>query len=863
MGDDRIIPAVGRLGARDRRYAQTANDGKGGVPPGVTTFAGPKLPVLSDGRLVATGRNLGLWLVEPETARFTKFTEPIGNSHPGLVEYDGKLCVTSGTAKVDAVVFAALGLPLNDSIEVSHPMRRPNKLLAFILAFGFCCAAIDAAETPPSKPLFPNGQPGDDDYKRWRIPTLVVAPDKSLLAICEGRVDGGGATGNIDLILKRSTDNGQTWGRNELIADAGDDTLLQFCPVVDKTTGIIWLVFARNVGSDKEGDIITGKGSPSRIFMTHSRDSGRNWAEPTELTKTLTKENWTWGGGSPGGGIQLKSGRLLIPAYHAILPADGGDPDYQSHMIYSDDHGKTWQLGKTVTPHTNECQVAQRRDGTVYFNARSLNLDSGRPFPAQFRGWRTVAESTDGGVNWKNVKLETALVDDPCQGSLHVLPKRSRSRETSDRDDDRSLTTSATPPVWIFTHPAGPGRRELAARISYDEGRTWPGFRRLVRGGVGYSSLTTMPNGKLGCLFEIWDLERRTNVIRFTEFTVDWSLDDSVAKSLPKVELKEVGKVEGSGEDHNAFTDLIRFRDDIYLTFRKSDIGHGVYPDSQVVVMKSEDEGKTWREIHRFSVPERDTRDPHFLIFKDQLFIFSGTWDARPLIKNSFEMNDHVGVAVATKDGRTWTEPRMLEGTHGHYIWRAATDGNQAYLCARRVRDFVRTKSRAQRGQLTEHALLSSEDGWVWKYHAMVQPQYGNETAFLIDDDGSMLGIARTGGSTAQLVRAQPPFTKFSLLNLDRPIGGPLLAKWNQHYLIGGRNTLYGKRVCALYWLADEQLFPMLELPSGGDCSYPGFVQLDDRRALVSYYSSHEGFAAKPGKEPPSSIFVAELEMHD
>ena len=305
---------------------------------------------------------------------------------------------------------------------------------AFIL-ISSCSQTLISAETPLSKPLFPNGQSGDEAYKRWRIPTLLVAPDKSLLAICEGRVDGGGATGNIDLILKRSTDSGQTWGRNELIADAGDDTLVQFCPVVDKSTGIIWMVFARNVGSDKEGDIITGKGSPSRIFMTHSKDSGRTWAKSTELTKTLTKKNWTWGGGSPGGGIQLKSGRLLIPAYHAILP-DGGEPDYQSHMIYSDDHGKTWQLGETVTAHTNECQVAERRDGTIYFNARSLNLDSSRPFPAQFRGWRTVAESADGGVNWRNVKLETALVDDPCQGSLHVLGHHSK-------------------PVWIFTHPAG------------------------------------------------------------------------------------------------------------------------------------------------------------------------------------------------------------------------------------------------------------------------------------------------------------------------------------------------------------------------------------------------------------------------
>lgn len=707
----------------------------------------------------------------------------------------------------------------------------------------FLLVVAGHCQTPPSKPLFPAEGEDGLPYKRWRIPCLLVAPDDSLLAICEGRVDGGGATGNIDLILKRSLDSGQTWGEEEVIVDMGEDTALNFCPVIDKTNGVIWIVFAKNSGSDSEREIINGEGTPARIFMTHSKDSGRTWADPADLTDTLTREDWTWGGGAPGAGIQLTSGRLLIPAYHAVLPPSG-QPDYQSHMIYSDDHGESWKLGETVGPHTNECVVAERGDGTIYYNSRGLNLDSTRPFPAQIRGWRKVAESGDGGVTWTNFREERALIDDPCQGNLHVLANRGEGN-----------------PVWVFTHPSGPGRRNLAARISFDEGRTWPGFRRITLGDTEYSSLTTMPNGKIGCLFDVWDMEKRSNVIRFTQFSVDWLLDDSTAQQLPKVELKEVRKIEGAGEDHNAFTDMIQFRGRIFLAFRKSEIGHGVYPDSEIIVKASDDEGKTWTEIHRFSVPDRDVRDPHFLIFKDQLFVYSGSWDARPLIKNSFEMNDHIGVAVATTDGETWTEPRMLEGTHGHYIWRAVADGDTAYLCSRRVRNFVRTKTRPQRDHLTEQALLLSEDGWVWKFHALVQPDYGDETAYLLEDDGSLLGIARSTIGPAQIVRSKPPFTKFQTLNLDRPLGGPLLKKWNEHYLVGGRNTLDGKRECALYWLAEEGLYPMLTLPSGGDCSYPGFVQLDGRRALVSYYSSHEDYPAKPGREPPSSVFVAEIEL--
>ena len=77
----------------------------------MATFAGPKLLVLNDGRLVATGRNMGLWFVDPESAQLTQFAPPIGNSYPGLVEHDGKLWITACTAQVDAVVMGSFPVP--------------------------------------------------------------------------------------------------------------------------------------------------------------------------------------------------------------------------------------------------------------------------------------------------------------------------------------------------------------------------------------------------------------------------------------------------------------------------------------------------------------------------------------------------------------------------------------------------------------------------------------------------------------------------------------------------------------------------------------------------------------------------------
>ena len=716
------------------------------------------------------------------------------------------------------------------------------KGLSYILLFfGSCISVIGI---PPSQPLFPDESGEKSAYKRWRIPVLLAMQDGTLLAFCEGRVDGGGANGNIDVILRRSRDAGKTWGPVEVVADAGQDALVQFCPVLDKQTGTIWLLYARNVGKDTEKSIVMGSGQPSRIFLQSSKDNGKTWTQPKEMTGELTRNNWTWGGGAPAVGIQLKSGRLLIPAYHAVLPKDDEPPTYESHMVYSDDHGKNWKLGETVAPRTNENCVAERQDGSIYYTARSFRRDSTRPFPAQFSGWRTIADSLDGGISWGSAKIEYAHVDAPCQAFLHSVT-------VPDGQD----------PIWVLTQPAGPGRRNLVARISRDEGKTWPGFRRISLGSSEYSSIASLPDGQMVCLYEIWDLELRTNVIRVARFPLSWLLEDPVAPKLPRVKLKEVRKVEGCGEDHNAFTEMIRYNGKILLAFRKSKIGHGVYPDSEIIIKSSADEGSTWDNVYRFSVPDRDVRDPHFLKFKGQLFLYTGTWDARPLIKNKFQLNDHVGYTVASKDGKTWTTPRLLEGTHGHYIWSAATDGKNAYMCSRRVKNFVRTTVRAQRDRLTEQALLTSDDGWVWKFHTIVQPEYGDETDYRFEEDGTLMGLARSGRNAALIVRSQPPYKKFDRLALDRHIGGPMLMKWKGHYLAGGRNTLYGKRVCALYWLADDRLHPILELPSGGDCSYPGFVQLDKSRAMVSYYSSHEDHPRQKGKEPPSSIFVAELEL--
>lgn len=327
------------------------------------------------------------------------------------------------------------------------------------------------------------------------------------------------------------------------------------------------------------------------------------------------------------------------------------------------------------------------------------------------------------------------------------------------------------------------------------------------------------------------------------------------AADPPRVEVTAVRRAFHNG-DHNAFTDLVRFRDRLYLTFRTCPDGHGVFPTSSIFILTSQD-GDEWRPVHQFSVARRDTRDPHFLVFQDKLFVYTGAWYCGEGPPARRDLNEHLGYAAWSSDGADWNGPVMLEGTYGHYIWRAAAHDGRVYLCGRRKREFVHLPS-AEDDPVIESAMLESDDGLVFRYRGRFQEEFGDETAFLFLENGELLAVARSGGGrNAQLIRSAPPFTEFERSDLDRYIGGPLLKTWAGHFLVGGRKTI-GAAQTALYWLVDGDLVEFAELPSGGDNSYPGFVTLDADRALVSYYSSHE---RDESGAAVTAIYLAELRL--
>ncbi len=293
-------------------------------------------------------------------------------------------------------------------------------------------------------------------------------------------------------------------------------------------------------------------------------------------------------------------------------------------------------------------------------------------------------------------------------------------------------------------------------------------------------------------------------------------------------------------DNHDAFTDICRFNNRFFLTFRSCPDGHGVHPTSKIVVLTSDD-GEDWKTVFTFSVRHRDTRDPHFLVFRKRLFVYTGCW-AVPPEGAGLDMNQHMGFCAYSDDGYRWHGPLPLEGTHGHYIWRASSHGSVAYLCGRRRRLYDPSLPGESGPDSIEAALLKSQDGLVWSFNSLMLPSYGDETAFLFENDGTFIGIARgAGGRNARLCKASPPYNTWLRTDLGRNIGGPMIARWGDRYLVGGRDTTQPNRpLTRLFWLVDDRLVQAATLPSGGDNSYPGFVPLDEETALLSYYSTHE-----------------------
>jgi sialidase-1 len=366
-------------------------------------------------------------------------------------------------------------------------MRRLLAPTLFVIIAGLIFTSSVTAAELDQQVLFRAGERG---YHTYRIPALIVTTRGTLLAFCEGRKHGSGDSGAIDLLLKRSLDGGKSWQSTQVVWSDGGNTCGNPCPVVERSTGTIWLLMTHNLGSDTESQILDGKGKGTRtVWLTNSTDGGASWSKPHEITGAVKKPNWTWYATGPGVGIQMKTGRLVIPCDNYIA----GSKVKQAHVIYSDDKGQTWRLGGTVGPQCNECQVVELSDGRLMLNMRS------------YRGThrRLLAYSKDGGESWSATVEDETLVEPICQASIVGLPQAGR---------------------LLFSNPASTKRERMTVRFSNDDGKSWLVARVLHEGPAAYSCLAVLPNGDVGCLYEGGD-KRPYEAIVLARFLLSWLRD--------------------------------------------------------------------------------------------------------------------------------------------------------------------------------------------------------------------------------------------------------------------------------------------------------------------------------------------------
>jgi len=332
-------------------------------------------------------------------------------------------------------------------------------------------------QTEPPAELSYIYREGTNGYEVFRIPAIVKTTKGTLLAFAEARKEkSDGDSGNIDLVLKRSEDGGKTWGDMILVWSEGDNTSGNPVPIVDRNTGKIHLLMTWNDGDDDWGSINNGISVDTRrVFYTWSNDDGLSWEDPEEITSDVKKPEWRWYGTGPVHGIQVREGeykgRLVVPSYFTVM--EDGELKNYSHMIFSDDGGKTWEPGTpTLQSGVGECTVAELPGGSLMLNMRANDFFE-----------RKVALSNDGGETWSDVRADPELTDPGSQASL-----------LSVRQEDQHML--------LFSNAASRGRVKMTVKISTDQGESWSGKYEVHAGPSAYSDLVMISENEIGLLFE-------------------------------------------------------------------------------------------------------------------------------------------------------------------------------------------------------------------------------------------------------------------------------------------------------------------------------------------------------------------------
>jgi sialidase-1 len=379
-------------------------------------------------------------------------------------------------------------------------MKTRIKLTSIILSLaGLLAIAPNASAAGPLFETIDLFKSGDGGYAVYHIPGVVVTTKGTILAWCEARKKGSDWD-SIDILLRRSTDDGKTWSAPARIVDVpGPKTKNPFALAVKgvKTEDVTYNNPVLIAGRDGTVHMLFCL-EYMRCFYQRSTDDGVTWSVPVEITGTFEKfhasYDWKVLATGPNHSIQLRTGRLLVPVW--LSTGTGGNAHRPSVMatIYSDDNGKTWLAGEIAVPCTDEwinpseTVAVELADGQVMLNVRNESKSHRR----------LVIVSKDGAIGWSKPRFEEALREPICMAGLVRY----------------STTAAGGKNRILFSNPdnleradgkEAPGksrdRKNMSVKLSYDEGQTWAVNKVVEPGWGAYSDLPVTHQNTILCFF--------------------------------------------------------------------------------------------------------------------------------------------------------------------------------------------------------------------------------------------------------------------------------------------------------------------------------------------------------------------------
>ncbi len=373
--------------------------------------------------------------------------------------------------------------------------RTPLPWLVMALALG---VSVRAAEPFIEKQdLFVAGQGG---YAIYHIPGVAVTAKGTVLCWCEARKKGGDWD-DIRILLRRSTDDGKTFGEPAMFPEVpGPKEKNPFSLRVKSVKPTDVTYNNPVVIADRDGTVhALFCLEYMRVFYIRSSDDGVTWSTPVEITGALEPLRgtypWKVCATGPDHGIQLKGGRLLVPVWLSTGTGGGAHRPSVTATIYSDDGGKTWKAGEIAVPCTdewinpNETVAVELADGSVMLNVRNESKVNRR----------LVTVSLDGATGWSTPKFDEALREPICMGSIVRLTS------TADGADKNRILFCNPDNLDRADGKAEPGkgrdRKNLSVKVSYDEGKTWAVNKSVEPGWSAYSDIGVTKAGTILCFY--------------------------------------------------------------------------------------------------------------------------------------------------------------------------------------------------------------------------------------------------------------------------------------------------------------------------------------------------------------------------